>query len=107
LFVNNNGSDSYAQRNIIDYGSIPELSPLLHIEYSGQSIQELSRITPPRVGDNIEIVDSYGATPVLWEVMSVTIKYDQGMIELILGDYEMNPITSMIKQTNGINRTLT
>ena len=107
LFVNNNGSDSYAQRNIIDYGSIPELSPLLHIEYSGQSIQELSRITPPRVGDNIEIVDSYGATPVVWEVMSVTIKHEQGIIELILGDYEMNPITSMIKQTNGINRTLT
>jgi hypothetical protein len=72
-----------------------------------ETIQELSRITPPRVGDNIEIVDSYGATPVVWEVMSVTIKHDQGIVELILGDYEMNPITSMIKQTNGINRTLT
>ena len=107
LFVNNNGSDSYAQRNIIDYGSIPELSPLLHIEYSGQSIQELSRLTPPRVGDRIAIVDSYGATPEEWEVMSVTIRYDEGMVDLVLGDYEMNPITSMIKQTNAIQRTVT
>lgn len=73
----------------------------------GQTIQELSRVRPPRVGDRVAIVDSYGATPEEWEIMSVTIKYDEGMVELILGDYEMNPITSMIKQTNAINRTLT
>lgn len=84
---------------------VKRVGEMLH--NGAEVIQELSRITPPRVGDNIEIVDSYGATPVVWEVMSVTIKYDQGIIELILGDYEMNPITSMIKQTNGINRTLT
>jgi len=84
---------------------VKRVGEMLH--YDVEVIQELSRITPPRVGDNIEIVDSYGATPVLWEVMSVTIKYDQGMIDLVLGDFEQNPVTSMIKSVAGFQRPVT
>lgn len=72
-----------------------------------ESIQELSRVTLPRVGDRIAIADSADATPIEWEVMSVTVRYDEGVVDLVLGDFEMNPITSMLKQTNAINRPLT
>jgi hypothetical protein len=78
------------------------------IYHNGAEVaQEYSRSTIPRVGDKIEVTDHVGATPEEWEVMSVTIKYDEGIVDLVLGDHEMNPITSMIRQTSGINRTVT
>jgi hypothetical protein len=65
----------------------------------------MNRLTFPRVGDMVEIYDNFTDTsPTEWSIMSVTINCDKGTVDMILGDYEMNPVTSMIKATNGINR---
>jgi hypothetical protein len=69
---------------------------------------EENNLTFPRVGDTVRILQSYDETTgTVWEIMSVNIDYDKGTVKLVLGDFEMNPITSMIKATNGINRPIT
>lgn len=74
----------------------------------GEWTVEMDRLTLPRVGDLVQVYNNYAdATGEPWQVMSVKITYDKGLVEMVLGDYEMNPITSMIKATNGINRPIT
>jgi hypothetical protein len=63
--------------------------------------------TPPRVGDTVEIIEYSGADAQNFEVVGLTIKYDEGKILLELGDYEKNIFTSLQQSTNGVNRTLT
>ena len=65
--------------------------------------------TAPRLGDMIGIVESGAATGATtdYQIVATTIKYDEGRIELQLGDYEKNVFTSLQKQTAGLNQTLT
>jgi hypothetical protein len=63
--------------------------------------------TPPRVGDTVEIIEYSGADAQNFEIVGLTIKYDEGKILLELGDYEKNIFTSLQQSTNAVNRTLT
>jgi hypothetical protein len=63
--------------------------------------------TPPRIGDTVSVTQFDGDTPEDFEVIAVTIKYDEGSISLGLGDYEKNIFTSLRQETNAINRTMT
>jgi hypothetical protein len=63
--------------------------------------------TPPRIGDTVSVTQFDGDIPEDFEVIAVTIKYDEGSISLGLGDYEKNIFTSLRQETNAINRTMT
>jgi hypothetical protein len=67
---------------------------------------ETSLPRPVAVGDRISITTFSGETPIEYEVVSVTIKHDEGRISLELGDFEKNVFTSLEQKTNGLNRTL-
>ena len=73
----------------------------------GMSAVQPSLTTSPRVGDSVAVVEYSGATAENYEIVSVTIKCDEGVISLELGDYEKNVFTSLQQATNAINKTLT
>lgn len=66
-----------------------------------------SMATPIHVSDRLSFTEYTGATPVEYQVVSVKTIFDQGKVELELGDFEKNVFTSLEQKTNAVNRTLT
>ena len=68
---------------------------------------ESSHTRPVAIGDRISITQFSGDTPIEYEVVEVTIAPDSGTITYQLGDFEKNPYTSLMMDTNALNKTLT
>jgi len=105
--------DAYAASLLLGFGAFYKkaagwlILSVTGVKRVGMSTVQPSLTTPPRVGDTVSIVEYSGATPVDYEIISVTIKYDEGRVFLELGDYEKNVFTSLMQETNAINKTLT
>jgi len=68
---------------------------------------QISRSTPPRIGDKVSIINFTGATPVDYEIVALTIKPDEGIIQLELGDFERNVFTTLNENTTALHNTIT
>jgi hypothetical protein len=90
----------------IDLCVVPEVTKYLRGN-PWTAVTEFGRTRPIRIGDSISFTKFDGDTPEVYEVVSVVTKLDEGRILLELGDFEKNVYTSLEKQTNAINRTLT
>ena len=103
----------YATNLIVGFGNFYRKAtcwaPLsnLGVKRVAQNTLSTNRSTPPVLGDTIDIVPFSGDTPIPYEIVMITIKYDEGRISLELGDYEKNVFTSLEQKTNALNRTLT
>ena len=74
-------------------------------EYYGVAQSSLQTI--PRAGDRVSFTEYIGATPIEYQIVSVTTKLDGGTISLELGDFEKNVFTTLQQSTNAVNNTLT
>lgn len=104
--------DSYATTLLLGFGSFYKkavcMLPLLKVGVKRVELSTCPPVgitTPPMVGDTLEITMFDGESSENFEVVSVTIRYDEGLVALELGDYEKNVFTSLKQETNAINRT--
>lgn len=72
--------------------------------YNGQ---QATLSTQLRVGDRLSFTEYSGATPETYQIVSLTIIYDEGRVVFSLGDFEKNVFTSLDRKTSALNRTLT
>jgi hypothetical protein len=108
--------DTYASSLLLGFGNFYKIAttwcPLpygivLETGRISDGTYEPNRTRLIRAGDRISFTKFTGATPDEYEVAAVTIKCDEGTINLELGDFEKNPYTSLMDKTNAVNRTLT
>lgn len=105
--------DAYATQLLLGFGAFYKMATCwMPIQYARIKRAGVNAISPnlntmPRLGDMIGVVETIGATPVDYQIVAMTVKYDEGRIEFQLGDYEKNIFKSLQNKTSGLNQTLT
>jgi hypothetical protein len=64
-------------------------------------------VRPPREGDRISITDYTGGTTTEYQIVSVDVNIDGGLVSLKLGDYDKNMVLFVNRSTEGLNSTTT
>ena len=105
--------DSYATAILLGFGAFYKKATCWMPIYNaavprvGILTPNANRTTMPRLGDVVGIIETTGATPVDYQIVGININYDEGKVELQLGDYEKNIFTSLQGKTSGLNQTIT
>jgi hypothetical protein len=107
--------DTYASNLVLGYGQFYQIatswSPMIygivpHVGKISDGTAEANRYRLIQAADRISFTKFSGESAVEYETVAITIICDEGRILLNLGDFEKNPYTTMITDTNAINRPL-
>jgi len=105
--------DAYATQNLLGFGAFYKkatgwlLLNVTGVKRVGMSTVQPSLTTVPKVGDTVAVVKYSGATPENYQIVSVTVSYDEGRIILGLGDYEKDVFLSLKQKSSAIKRVTT
>jgi hypothetical protein len=111
--------DVYATQKLVGgsyfYRKASGTGPIFHIYYKDVGLahnaevpyKEYDCVRPPREGDRISITDYTGGTTTEYQIVSVDVNIDGGLVSLKLGDYDKNMVLFVNRSTEGLNSTTT